>query len=177
MRNQYEWNEETDKFLIENYSTLGCAKCSEMLEIPYRAVQSRALKKLKVSKFSHIDWTDDLIYIINRYYPTHGGRFVSNILNLPITAVNKKANELGVHYVPKDEYISSEGYIVKGKLGKREAEHRLVMEKKLGRKLTSKDIVHHRDGNKLNNDPDNLVLTTRAEHIETHRKDLKQAKI
>lgn len=37
-------------------------------------------------------------------------------------------------------------------------EHRLVMEKVLGRKLRKGENVHHRDGDRLNNDPDNLEL-------------------
>lgn len=37
-------------------------------------------------------------------------------------------------------------------------EHRLVMEQKIGRYLDKKEVVHHIDGNKLNNHPDNLEL-------------------
>jgi len=47
-------------------------------------------------------------------------------------------------------------------------EHRRVMEEKLGRKLLSSEIVHHKDENKRNNHPDNLELMTRAEHIRHH---------
>ena len=46
----------------------------------------------------------------------------------------------------------------------------------LGRKLRSDEIVHHKDGNKLNNSIDNLELLTRAEHINLHRIELIAAK-
>lgn len=47
-------------------------------------------------------------------------------------------------------------------------EHRLVMEKKIGRYLTKEDIVHHIDGDGHNNDISNLKLTTRKEHFKDH---------
>ena len=37
-------------------------------------------------------------------------------------------------------------------------EHRLVMEQVLGRYLDPKEVVHHKDGNKQNNSPENLVV-------------------
>jgi hypothetical protein len=48
------------------------------------------------------------------------------------------------------------------------AEHRLVMEQKLGRFLVSKEIVHHIDGNRQNNDFDNLKLVTPRTHFSEH---------
>ena len=47
-------------------------------------------------------------------------------------------------------------------------EHRYVMECAIGRPLTKEENVHHKDGNKLNNDINNLELTTRAEHVHKH---------
>ena len=45
-------------------------------------------------------------------------------------------------------------------------EHRLVMEKHLGRYLKKKEVVHHIDGNKKNNDINNLMLfPTHSAHI------------
>lgn len=45
------------------------------------------------------------------------------------------------------------------------AEHVLVAEEELGRPLKKGEIVHHKDFNKFNNSPDNLLFTiTRQEH-------------
>lgn len=47
-------------------------------------------------------------------------------------------------------------------------EHRRVMEAILGRPLLPNEIVHHKDRNKKNNDPSNLELMTRADHMKHH---------
>lgn len=46
--------------------------------------------------------------------------------------------------------------------------HRHVASLKVGRWLTSEESVHHADGNKTNNDPDNLEVLTRSEHVSIH---------
>lgn len=47
-------------------------------------------------------------------------------------------------------------------------EHRIVAEQKLGRALLPGEIVHHIDGDHLNNDPENLAVMTQSEHIRIH---------
>lgn len=49
-------------------------------------------------------------------------------------------------------------------------EHRIIAEKKIGRKLKKGEVVHHIDGNKRNNDPNNLmVFSSQAEHAAWHK--------
>jgi hypothetical protein len=67
----------------------------------------------------------------------------------------------------------SEGWIDQGHRfisvnGERIAEHRHVVEQREGRKLGSDEIIHHVDGDPLNNQPDNLVILTRSEHMRLH---------
>lgn len=48
--------------------------------------------------------------------------------------------------------------------------HVLQAEKKIGRYLNEKECVHHMDGNKTNNNPDNLIIfRTGADHSRFHR--------
>jgi Na+-translocating ferredoxin:NAD+ oxidoreductase RnfC subunit len=46
--------------------------------------------------------------------------------------------------------------------------HRSAAEELIGRQLSKGEVVHHIDGNKLNNNPDNLMVLTHAEHARLH---------
>jgi len=47
----------------------------------------------------------------------------------------------------------------------------LVMEKKLGRDLEPGEVVHHINGIKDDDRPENLQVMTHSEHSKLHRKD------
>jgi HNH endonuclease len=55
---------------------------------------------------------------------------------------------------------------------KRKAYHRLVMENHLCRPLEPWEVVHHIDGNPLNNNIENLQVMSRSEHLVLHLREM-----
>lgn len=49
--------------------------------------------------------------------------------------------------------------------------HRVIMEIRLGRILGAREIVHHRDGNKKNNNVRNLEVMTLSQHTSLHMRE------
>lgn len=75
-------------------------------------------------------------------------------------------------------WITSDGYIriIKSKHPEADKsgcilEHRYLVEKKIGRYLKYGEVVHHIDGDRQNNNIDNLMLfNNHSEHIKFHTK-------
>lgn len=93
--------------------------------------------------------------------------------NLPRPQPNKARKMEANGFWRGGRTVDADGYVLVKANGHPDAnrlgyvrEHRLVMERKLGRPLLASEVVHHRDENPANNDPENLVLyKSNADHL------------
>ena len=162
------------KFIKDNYKNKTKEEMAHILNITRNQIEW-IMKKNNIRKYESKKYSEDEINFIKQNYPKYGSKYCANKLNRSENAINKKIKNMGLSIKWKYTYISKQGYLINCEDRDNKYEvHRKVMEEKLGRKLTSNEIVHHIDGNKLNNNPNNLELTNRSEHINKHRKDLKK---
>lgn len=171
---KYDWTG-VKEYIEENIDTQSYIEMAELLGFSPQVLRDYA-RHAGFRKHKWIDWTDEIVsYLRNNY--KDGAVPIAKKFNIPLSAIYKKAESMGLKVLPKDSYIDANGYRMLGKSHNRKAEHRVVMEDYLGRELKPSEIVHHIDGEKLNNDIDNLCLTNRSDHINEHREELVQGQI
>lgn len=70
---------------------------------------------------------------------------------------------------------SSKGYVVEKTNEGWRLQHRVTMERELGRKLSSSELVHHKNEAKTENEPANLELSDWSTHTRTHHTGAKRS--
>lgn len=116
-------------------------------------------------------WTEQELKWLTDNYEIVGELVCAKTLNRSTTSIRHKASRLGLRRRGtgrRDRIACYDGYEYVSSHNNRYATHRHVMSSLIGRPLTSDEVVHHKDGNTLNNHPDNLELHTRSSHMKLH---------
>lgn len=148
----------------------------------------------KYQKTEYKQWSDDDIATLIEFYPNTKTIDLVPVLHRSKQSIDHKAQRLGLKKT--DELLfdnrsarrgeksptwkggktrSRKGYVVLRNDGDVIFEHRAVMEEHIGRKLTEDEVVHHINGDKIDNRLENLQLMTRGEHSTMHNKRRKNA--
>lgn len=161
--------EEQIQYMIDNYPNKTKQEIANELGLTKSSVDWE-LRKRGLSKFKHVEWSEEDIKVLRAVYTVQGSKPCAAILGRRYKAVQKKAQELGIARLYEYQYIDADGYLVTRTDRNTSAlrVHRLIMEEYLGRKLTEQEVIHHVDLNKLNNDISNLRVMTREEHARLH---------
>jgi len=95
----------------------------------------------------------------------------------PLLLINAKAYRQAKDFLPSDRVQAvcrkvKDGYMwVQYKKSKWKLEHRFIMEQILGRELSHTELVHHKNGDTLDNRVENLSVMSRANHALLHIED------
>jgi len=80
----------------------------------------------------------------------------------------RTTGKLGISIAPKGAGTIYQGYRRFNLAGRRIHEHRLILERVLGRRLNRSEIVHHINGDRLDNRLENLKLMSPSQHTQLH---------
>ena len=90
------------------------------------------------------------------------GQEAHNKVGFMYSIARKGGKAYKLIFKPEHPFATMKGYV---------REHRLVMEESLGRFLEKDEMVHHINGDTLDNKVDNLQVMSGAEHRRFHLKD------
>lgn len=114
---------------------------------------------------------------LGKMFECHFGTILNVLRRNGIAVRDSSASQIRLqagtdHPMYKGGNISPSGYKRIKVNGSYIFEHRYFMEQSIGRKLTSNEVVHHINHDKLDNRLENLQLMTRREHMLEHREEV-----
>ena len=113
---------------------------------------------------------------LRNQYETHTTHQIAKMLNCSQAAVWKAMRRFEIPMKRYTKPFACKYYKQqRDEHGINRKQHRMIMEKILGRKLFPNENVHHIDGNRFNNDPSNLIVLSHRDHRAVHIQDLRQA--
>jgi hypothetical protein len=167
MRQNKSYSPEEIQFLKSNYSTMSVADIAQSLGRTVKGVRAKlerlGLRLEALERNNPYPWSDSDIKILKENYLLPDRDIHKLLPNYSVQSICNKRLSLGLRKELGKPY-DNRGYYEIVRDGKRQWVHRMVVEQRLGRKLSKVEKVHHIDGNKLNNSPDNLYLCSGRRH-------------
>lgn len=163
--------------VLEDKECLVCKKIFTPRVTKVKYCSRECYYKMKRIRGDRVSWTDEMRLRMSKSHmgkknPRYGIGVYPKGTKLPERQGENHPNWKGGYSINKEGYKIWEHERLNK--GKKTLDHRLVMEKHLGRKLFSEEIVHHKNHNKLDNRIENLEIVDRATHINMHREDLRK---
>jgi hypothetical protein len=84
-------------------------------------------------------------------------------------AFEHRRGEIRVPLIDRHWSLTAKGYLFTMLRGKRILQHRWIVERALKRSLSPTEIVHHVNGNKLDNRLENLLVCDKNQHGKGHK--------
>jgi len=167
-------------FIKNNYKTMSVKELAVYFHISNKCMRGKierlGINLSELNRTKRVEWDDEDINFLIKNYPTMAyddiatylGKekgYSKSIVYRKLKSLNlKKKREILNAKIKIDEY----GYKYTTKGTKKFYTHRIKIEKLLGRKLNSNEIVHHIDCDKSNDDINNLLVCNSSEHKLLH---------
>jgi hypothetical protein len=171
-----KWSKEELEYIKNNIYNKSIEELSLELNRTKRAVRSKvAFLKISlrdVHNIEYIEWSNEEDEFLRKNYHIYTVKQLSKFINRTEYAIRSRKNKLNLNN--KYETIKEFGgriYIRKQdgydlyfdkKMNKLYAHHRIIYENHNKLNLEKHNIIHHIDGNKSNNDINNLLLCENA---------------
>ncbi|GIU69213.1 MAG: hypothetical protein KatS3mg002_0449 [Candidatus Woesearchaeota archaeon] len=149
----YSYNEYTNKVEIR------------MMRRPRLTGKNKKILKITLDNGASIKCTEN-----HKWYLNTGEIVEAKDLKVGDSIHHMNKFHAGFHEIFEHWNSTSQDYIWLTHSNAKEIlmDHRLHAEFKIGRELELGEVVHHEDGNGLNNNPDNLRVLSREDHYKLH---------
>lgn len=173
----HNWTSEENDFIIQNHNKLSKAELCDIFDVSMSSMmhkfQRLGLTEKSIMGMSY-DWSEtDIQYLKDNWLYKQDKEIWKDLgidkKGFGQYVVQRKRKQLGLIGKSKRIRKNKAGYKYHIDYDKIIFTHREKMEEKLGRKLSSTEIVHHIDGDKSNDDINNLYLCKdNSEHKNLH---------
>lgn len=165
-KKQRSWSQEDEKYIFDNYKEKTVKELAENFQVSDKAMRAK-IERLGIDLKSlgrqlAVIWEKEDLDFLKTNWLHLGDKEIAEILGIDRGfnkhVVYRKRTSLGLKGKSKRIRQDATGYKYYIDYDKRVFTHRTKVEKLLGRELMSSEIVHHIDGDKSNDDIDNLYL-------------------